>query len=98
MEQHNVVPFLLIRPRQLHGRIQDTVKIKAERICQVFSDDLSWYIAEIFFARQNRLDNPAGKCGQECGLLTSFYVVRICLLYTSPSPRDRQKYRMPSSA
>ena len=21
-----------------------------------------------------------------------------CLLYTSPSPRDRQKYRMPSSA
>lgn len=34
MEQHNVVPFLLIRPRQLHGRIQDTVKIKAERICE----------------------------------------------------------------
>ena len=23
---------------------------------------------------------------------------RLCLLYTSPSPRDRQKYRMPSSA
>src|SRR5665213_4091526 len=22
----------------------------------------------------------------------------ICLLYTSPSPRDRKKYRMPSSA
>ena len=30
-----------------------------------------------------------------------FDVVRIgeiCLLYTSPSPRDRQKSRMPSSA
>ena len=27
------------------------------------------------------------------------YVVKeICLLYTSPSPRDRQKSRMPSSA
>ena len=25
-------------------------------------------------------------------------VVSICLLYTSPSPRDRQKSRMPSSA
>ena len=25
-------------------------------------------------------------------------VVNICLLYTSPSPRDRQKSRMPSSA
>ena len=24
--------------------------------------------------------------------------VTTCLLYTSPSPRDRQKYRMPSSA
>ena len=24
--------------------------------------------------------------------------VRNCLLYTSPSPRDRQKSRMPSSA
>ena len=28
-------------------------------------------------------------------LLVPFY---ICLLYTSPSPRDRQKSRMPSSA
>ena len=26
------------------------------------------------------------------------YVVNTCLLYTSPSPRDRQKSRMPSSA
>ena len=25
-------------------------------------------------------------------------MVSICLLYTSPSPRDRQKSRMPSSA
>ena len=26
------------------------------------------------------------------------FVVHPCLLYTSPSPRDRQKSRMPSSA
>ena len=26
------------------------------------------------------------------------YQTLSCLLYTSPSPRDRQKYRMPSSA
>ena len=25
-------------------------------------------------------------------------IIEICLLYTSPSPRDRQKSRMPSSA
>ena len=30
--------------------------------------------------------------------LTAFPHVWICLLYTSPSPRDRQKSRMPSSA
>ena len=27
-----------------------------------------------------------------------FDIANICLLYTSPSPRDRQKSRMPSSA
>ena len=32
---------------------------------------------------------------EELQKLTRFY---ICLLYTSPSPRDRQKSRMPSSA
>ena len=26
------------------------------------------------------------------------YQSKVCLLYTSPSPRDRQKSRMPSSA
>ena len=26
------------------------------------------------------------------------YILQSCLLYTSPSPRDRQKSRMPSSA
>ena len=30
--------------------------------------------------------------------LTSFCHPKACLLYTSPSPRDRQKSRMPSSA
>ena len=28
----------------------------------------------------------------------NYYLPRDCLLYTSPSPRDRQKSRMPSSA
>ena len=31
-------------------------------------------------------------------LNTAFSQVANCLLYTSPSPRDRQKSRMPSSA
>ena len=28
----------------------------------------------------------------------AFYLVMFCLLYTSPSPRDRTRSRMPSSA
>ena len=32
------------------------------------------------------------------GFITVYALVVICLLYTSPSPRDRQKSRMPSSA
>ena len=30
--------------------------------------------------------------------LAGFKKKQVCLLYTSPSPRDRQKSRMPSSA
>ena len=30
--------------------------------------------------------------------LIALYLLWTCLLYTSPSPRDRQKSRMPSSA
>ena len=36
---------------------------------------------------------PEGK--QQSAVMALLY---ICLLYTSPSPRDRQKSRMPSSA
>ena len=32
------------------------------------------------------------------GALDEFAASECCLLYTSPSPRDRQKSRMPSSA
>ena len=31
-------------------------------------------------------------------MVTMHALIMICLLYTSPSPRDRQKSRMPSSA
>ena len=43
---------------------------------------------------QPTLDELKGSVAEE--LYDVLYYV--CLLYTSPSPRDRQKYRMPSSA
>ena len=36
--------------------------------------------------------------GATAGAGIVFIAARTCLLYTSPSPRDRQKSRMPSSA
>ena len=38
------------------------------------------------------------KLYQSCHILHKKGQYYICLLYTSPSPRDRQKSRMPSSA
>ena len=35
---------------------------------------------------------------KEDKLLEKLTDIGLCLLYTSPSPRDRQKSRMPSSA
>ena len=38
-------------------------------------------------------------CGEVCACSTCHvYVLKGCLLYTSPSPRDRTRSRMPSSA
>ena len=33
-----------------------------------------------------------------CTNLKAFHHFNVCLLYTSPSPRDVEEYRMPSSA
>ena len=38
------------------------------------------------------------KTSKTPGRTQSINIFEICLLYTSPSPRDRQKSRMPSSA
>ena len=38
------------------------------------------------------------KAEQEMGALKKMTISRCCLLYTSPSPRDRTRSRMPSSA
>ena len=43
-----------------------------------------------------QIENGSTSDGPENGNIATF--TNICLLYTSPSPRDRQKSRMPSSA
>ena len=41
------------------------------------------------------LENSAEKCGMS---EVSYHLRKACLLYTSPSPRDKRQSRMPSSA
>ena len=63
-----------------------------------------WTRVDNWFSRLPRRSRVHGLTGLGIGVVG--YVVtgwaaqawRACLLYTSPSPRDRQKSRMPSSA
>src|SRR5665213_2010152 len=57
----------------------------ADAACQAAAMDM------LYIARGNTLSNMGFTPGTNSDCTT-------CLLYTSPSPRDRQKSRMPSSA
>ena len=70
---------------------------------QYIFNTLGFYLGGVLVAFM-----AAGFCMLECGLVTTKSVstiaaknigkFAICLLYTSPSPRDRTRSRMPSSA
>ena len=63
-------------------------------------------MAEYVITTENAADLPESFVKEnEIGVLSLYYTIDgvtygpgHCLLYTSPSPRDRQKSRMPSSA
>ena len=64
--------------------------------------DLAAHLAEVagrilVEVRSSGLFSPKalGKAGDQTA---NQFLCHACLLYTSPSPRDRQKSRMPSSA
>ena len=49
-------------------------------------------------AAQGGISAALGNMGEDDWRWHMYDTVKGCLLYTSPSPRDRQKSRMPSSA
>ena len=61
-----------------------------EKRLSLFAGRNSYELAE---AVASQLDVQVGEAN-----IAEFANGEICLLYTSPSPRDRQKSRMPSSA
>ena len=84
---------------------KDQVVILEKRgVILVSGEDAKDFLQNIITNDINKISNknsvfsalltPQGK------YLNEFFIIQnnICLLYTSPSPRDRQKSRMPSSA
>ena len=51
-----------------------------------------------FILHKPQLSENIGACARGMKNFNFNKLIVICLLYTSPSPRDRQKSRMPSSA
>ena len=60
---------------------------------RVQNDEMTWLRTETPVQRE-----VAAKAADDAADDDAFGQYSICLLYTSPSPRDRQKSRMPSSA
>ena len=62
-------------------------------------DPYSAYMSpEIFQEMQTETSGEFGGLGIEVSMEAGVVKVITCLLYTSPSPRDRTRSRMPSSA
>ena len=83
--------------RQLLLLLLTSAALAADRppnIVLILVDDLGYGDVGCFGAKDIRTPNIDALAKQGTRF-TNFYV---CLLYTSPSPRDRQKSRMPSSA
>ena len=62
----------------------------------IFLPDFGHYGIGMLFLPQNI--KARNQCEQIIERITTEEGQNVCLLYTSPSPRDRQKSRMPSSA
>ena len=73
--------------REEHEQFRKTVRTFAQKELAPFVDE--WEKSECF-------PNEVFKRAGELGLFAAHY--KDCLLYTSPSPRDRTRSRMPSSA
>ena len=81
------------------GELEDKMGIRASDTCSVMFQDVK-------VPKENRV-GPDGfgfkfamkvLSGGRIGIAAQALGIAGCLLYTSPSPRDRQKSRMPSSA
>ena len=88
---------------ELQNKLKKKVKLITENIKEIKSKDfLNEYNEDIFILENIRFyseeEQNDNKFAQMLSNLGDIYVNDACLLYTSPSPRDRIASRMPSSA
>ena len=76
-----------------HGRLINAKRLEGGFSCDVFTLDIQTAHKESKLVFRSEGSYPADN-----SIETEFNLLKACLLYTSPSPRDRQKSRMPSSA
>ena len=71
--------------------MSQNIELKNFELATVNPSNKTWTSADLFCFWANSIQTIAG-----FALIASLYL--ICLLYTSPSPRDTERSRMPSSA
>ena len=86
----------LERNENLINTINEEISLKKDQI-QRYELALSKDVYS-FVEFSQRKDELLKLQKQKINLIGDQKNIKICLLYTSPSPRDRQKSRMPSSA
>ena len=99
---NSTVPLLGAVDTFVVGQINSPVPIGAVAIGSLVISVLYWFFGFLRMGTTGLTSQAVGE-GNHCeiaALLTRvlFAGFLACLLYTSPSPRDRQKSRMPSSA
>ena len=88
---NKVVKVMITANDVLHAWALPSFGVKRDAVPGRINE--TWFKAE-------KVGTYYGQCSELCGIKHAFMPieVRVCLLYTSPSPRDRTRSRMPSSA
>ena len=88
---------LTCRPLRQGGYFPGTEEERCAILRKAIESGVSWVDLETDIEPNLRSD-LIKLAGKKTSIIASAHFDRACLLYTSPSPRDRTRSRMPSSA
>src|SRR5678809_759791 len=98
-----IKPYISDRIVDVYGTVVGVINPKAEYkvVIEAHADEISWFVNYItdegyIYVRRNGGSDHQIAPSMRVNIYTEKGIVKGCLLYTSPSPRDRQKSRMPS--